>query len=60
MEYALGSEKLNLPPTSVNIVNVQSQWKLGCNYDSDERRSKEDELILESLEKRTCKVVGRY
>ena len=32
----------------------------GCNYDSDERRSKEDELILESLEKTTCKVDGRY
>ena len=145
MENALGAEDLNVPPASVNIANVQSQWKhladvelqdvkraeigidvteiiiprevrerpsgspfeiktkLGwtvtgavprysrdsesvsfihvaspeeelneltktwwstesfvCKYDSDERRSKEDELILESLEKRTCKVEGRY
>ena len=145
MENALGAEKLNVPPASVNIANVQSQWKhladvelqdvnraeigidvtaiiiprevpegpsgspfeiktklgwtvtgtlprysrdsesvsfihvaspeeelnelmktwwstepFGCKYDRDERQSKEDELILESLEKRTCKVEGRY
>ena len=30
----------------------------GCKYDSDEQGSKE--LIFESLEKRTCKVDGRY
>ena len=27
MENALVAEKLNVPPTSVNIANVQSQWK---------------------------------
>ena len=42
---------------------VKTWWKtesFGCKYDSDERRSKEDELILESLERTTCKVDGRY
>ena len=42
---------------------VKTWWKtesFGCKYDSDVRRSKEDELILESLEKTTCKVDGRY
>ena len=42
---------------------VKTWWRtesFGCKYDSDERRSKEDELILESLQKTTCKVGGRY
>ena len=42
---------------------MKTWWRtesFGCKYDSDERRSKEDELILESLEKTTCKVDGRY
>ena len=42
---------------------VKTWWRaesFGCKYDSDERRSKEAELILESLEKTTCKVDGRY
>ncbi|XP_022806184.1 uncharacterized protein LOC111343295 [Stylophora pistillata] len=41
---------------------LKSWWKtesFGCKYDSDERRSKEDEMILESLEKTTCKVDER-
>ena len=42
---------------------VKTWWRtesFGCKHDSDEWRSKEDELILESLEKTTCKVDGRY
>ena len=42
---------------------VKTWWKtesFGCKYNSDKRRSKEDELILESLERTTCKVDGRY
>jgi len=27
MENALVAEKLNVPPASVNIANIQSQWK---------------------------------
>ena len=41
---------------------VKTWWRpesFGCKYHSDERRSK-DELILESLEKTSCKVDGRY
>ena len=42
---------------------VKTWWKtesFGCKYDTDEWRSKEDELILESPERTTCKVDGRY
>ena len=42
---------------------VKTWWKtesFGCKYDSDEWRSKEDELISESLKKTTCTVNGRY
>jgi len=42
---------------------VKTWWRtesFGCRYGSDERRSKEDELILKSLERTTCKVDGRY
>ena len=40
---------------------VKTWWRtgsFGCKYDSDERRTKENELVLESLEKTTCKVDG--
>ena len=42
---------------------VKTWWKtesFGCKYDSDEQRLKEDEPILESLERTTCKFDGRY
>ncbi|XP_068689871.1 uncharacterized protein [Montipora foliosa] len=48
------------PEEELNEV-VKTWWNtesFGCKYDSDERRSKEDELILESLEKTTCKLIG--
>lgn len=42
---------------------VKIWWKIelfGCKYDSDEWWLKEDELILEFLERIICKVDGRY
>ena len=42
---------------------VKTWWKTkscGCKYDSKERRSREDEMVLESLSKTARKVDGRY
>ena len=33
MENALGAEKWNVPPASVNVANVQSQWKHLANVE---------------------------
>ena len=65
--YSRGSESVCFihvasPEEELNEL-VKTWWRtesFGCKYDSDERRSKEDELILESLEKTTSKVDGRY
>ncbi len=43
------------------VKTCRKAESFGCKYDCDERRSKEDELILrQSLERTTCKVDGRY
>ena len=61
--YSRASESVSFihvasPEEELNEL-MKTWWStesFGCKYDSDERRSKEDELILESLEKRTCKL----
>ena len=42
---------------------VKTWWKtesFGCKYDSKKQRSREDEMVLESLSRTTRKVDGRY
>ena len=42
---------------------VKTCWKtelFDCKYDSKEQRTREDEMVLESLSKTTRKVDGRY
>ena len=42
---------------------MKTWWKtepFGCKYDSKEQRSREDEMVLESLSRTTRKVDGRY
>lgn len=51
------------PKRGARRIQRFTWWKtesFGWKYDSDERRSKEDELILKSLERTTCNVDRRY
>ena len=65
--YARNSESVYFvhvasPGEELNEL-VKTWWKtesFGCKYDSKERRSRKDEMVLESLSKTTRKVDGRY
>ena len=65
--YACNSESVYFvhvasPEKELNEL-VKTWWKtesFGCKLDSKERRSREDEMILESLSKTTRKDDGRY
>ena len=65
--YARNSESVYFvhvasPEEELNEL-VKTWWKtesFGCKYDSTERRSREDEMVLELLSKTTHKVDGRY
>ena len=65
--YARNSESVYFvhvasPEEELNEI-VKTWWKtesFGCKYDNKEQRSREDEMVLESLSKTTRKVDGRY
>ena len=48
VENALVAEKFHVPPTSVNIVNVQSQWKHLADIELQDMNTAEIKVILES------------